>query len=332
MRYTILIDESSDLSVKDLIEKLELEKEINNKFFIPIYSYIIYEGKVELSFSKRGLVEVDNKIIKKETEKLDLGKTLDDATLEGIKRSLKYLITNNYEQNKVTQDDTVVIYSDRKTVIDSINDKNKYYNEVKEFVDKFNNVEFIWIRRVFNGWADKLAKEGRKSSNNISIELFEEVLNHLIEIKEVNNSYLNISEKLEKEKQDNNYLKKKIGNLENIIKQYSNNNKILKEKDYKLESNKNTYIRIIEKQKKEIQKVNNYKKEKNDLLYLSKKQEEKINNLREINRELQDDLQYYKRKLEEMRKENDELVKIIHKQYTEEFVEEFEMIGTSEEL
>ena len=53
MRYTVLIDESSDLRIMNLIEKFDLGKEINSKFFIPVYSYIIYEGKVELNFTKR---------------------------------------------------------------------------------------------------------------------------------------------------------------------------------------------------------------------------------------------------------------------------------------
>lgn len=182
MKYTILVDEGADISVKELIKKFKIDNKTADRFLIPVYSYVICKGAIDIKSLKGGNKTLSEKIIKQDTNILDIGTGLDHATLLAIKKGLHYLISRNLK-------DEVLIYSDRKGVINNINSEGKYYKEIEILMKQFKKIHFTWIKRDCNSYADKLIKKGKmnfKNNHQISLDLLDKILIKYANIKEIN--------------------------------------------------------------------------------------------------------------------------------------------------
>lgn len=252
MKYTILVDEGTAGNLKDVF-KDEFDNKGSNKFLIPIYSYVVCKGAIDVETLRNGNSCISDKVLKEKSCILDIGVNLDQATISAINEALHYLISRNYKDN-------VVVYSDRKGVIDSINSEGRLYKEVETKVKHFKNVRFMWISRKCNTYADKLAYEMKSNIDEdyeISIRKLKELFKNDIKLKDKIEDIITFKDQQEKLEIAN----KKIKYFEESFEK------------------KNDKCRVLEVLKNNMEDELDYYKKKSDYLELEVKRNIKINSI-----------------------------------------------------
>lgn len=180
----------------------------NNKIHMA-YGWQLYLGKVEIKYGLKGLIKPNNKLIAERSKyigKYEEGH-VEIATMAGLNDLLTYLIDNNYSNEYIK------IFMDNKQTVDLINETPKFLNKkLRSKLKRFANLKIIWFGRVFNGFADKLAKKGLQQG--LDIKLTNKLLYKLKDL-------VNELDELKGSKYENkvNMLKNEIKRLNGLVKE-----------------------------------------------------------------------------------------------------------------